>query len=398
MSSDVIERIEALAVALDRLSPRLTVGDTADVPQHVMVVVHMNPYRQGRAKRMWTVAAAGVLVVGGFAVLAVRGAVSDSTSHRGSLPVWDHHSPVSAVDFPLFVPQGLPDGMTLRSASDQTIAQPATRTAIYEQYPGTLGGKTLSVTVSDAGFDSWAGAGAALDVGGRRAVDLSRPEVAALVVEMEANRTVAVSAQGLSLAELTALVPRLSNLSIDPGGGPLFEPAPVGLTLTSDERGLTSVRSTELVYEDDTGGRSVSVHVYNGPSHAFAQYLVRSGSGEYVLLNGMNVFQSVTAEGERLTWEFAPGIVIEVVSRGLGSTPNVATGLLAVSDAEWRSVLASVSAVPSFGPGTTPTTAAISSTVPASPVGSPWGGTATTAVCTRQDPGPPPVTVPITCP
>jgi hypothetical protein len=350
---------------------------------------------------VWAAAAAGLLVVGGIGALVVRGAGSGTSSRAGSFPVWDHHSPVSAVDFPLFVPQGLPGGMTLRSASDQTIAQPASRTAIYEeQYPGTLGGKALSVTVSDARFDSWTGAGPALDIGGRRAVDLSRPEVAALVVEMETNRTVALAARGLSLAELTALVPRLSNLSTDPGGGPVFEPAPAGLTLTSDERGLASVRSTELVYEDDAGARSVSIAVYNGSRHAFAQDLVLSGPGEYVLLNGVNVFHSVTAEGgERLAWEFAPGIVIEVVSRGLGSTPNVATGLRAVSDAEWRSVLASVSAVPPFGSGGAATTAVIvSSTVPASPVGSPWGGTATNAECTRQDPGPPPVTIKTTCP
>lgn len=332
------------------------------------------------ARRTWRVA---TLVVAAAALVAVGLVIA--TRDSSSSPV-TADEPLALGDVPLLVPDWLPSGVELRGASDTTVPELALyRTAVYAMSGGVLTGKLLSVTVTTATFASWRSAGEPTIVAGRDAVDLSSADVAGLAVDNGASGSITLAGRGFTSSELAAVAGRLGSPSTDPTDGPVFDPAPTGLSLVSDEVGLTVSRATELSYEASDLERMVSIGVWSGQANAFEQYLVLAEPGESTKVGGLRAWRSTDSDGVvHLAWELAPGIVVQISGTGVGDSDveRVANGLRRVSDIDWRRLLATVGVEPQKGDSSPPPTTA---------------GIPITAPCTEQRSSPP-VTVVVTCP
>ena len=342
------------------------------------------------ARRTWRVA---TLVVAAAALVAVGLVIA--TRNSPSSPV-AADEPVALGDVPLLVPDWLPSGVKLRGASDTTVPELAQyRTAVYAMSGGVLTGKLLSVTVTTAPFASWRSAGAPTIVAGRDAVDLSSAGVAGLAVDNGESGSITLAGRGFTSSELATVAEGLGSPSTDPTDGPVFDPAPTGLSLVSDEAGPTASRATELSYtvspatepsyEAGDLERMVSIGVWSGEANAFEQYLVHAEPGEATEVGGLRAWQSTDSDGiVHLAWELAPGIVAQVSGTGVGDgdVERVAKGLRRVSDVEWRRLLATVGVEPLDGDPTEAPPTTVGATV--------------TAPCTEQQ-GVPPVTAVVNC-
>jgi len=347
--------------------------------------IHLTPVP---SRRRWPALAVATMAVAALAVVGLVIAARHTPAETAS------ESVPGQGGLPLLVPGWLPSGFELRGALDQTPpAGPPSRQAIYAESPGTLTGRMLLVSVTSASIETWQGAGVPVTVAGRAGFDLSGDGVAKLVVT-NGEGSVALAGRGFSSAELATIAESLGTPSNDVADGPALTTTPAGFTLVSDEAAPSAGRWTDLTYEadgadgaDEADGtvRTVAISVYAAPPNGFDQYVVLADPGAPETLDAKRAYRSQggTDGAWRLAWEESPGVVVEVRAEGVSDVEltRIARDLHAVSDAKWAALLATIGAEPQVGPRPTPTTL----------------GSVTSAPCTAQHPGPPPVTVVVNC-